>query len=211
MVLAVKCQIISPACYKFFRPKSVSYCLTTTPYAGSTQVLDWKTNLYLTCNYCISILVSSLCKKWSTIVRLLPCSRTSASELFPITKQIISDIENCDLQVQVLCTDNYPLNVRLFKCFSPSATLEPTVPHPIDSASSLNLIFDFVYIMKTIRNNWLNQKDVSHTFIFPKFDNFSLSNEASFEDMRLFFKTEQHNVAKTAHRLTMKFCWPVTL
>ena len=148
----------------------------------------------------LAYMVSSLCKKWSTIVRLLPCSRTSASELFPITKQIISDIENCDLQVQVLCTDNYPLNVRLFKCFSPSATLEPTVPHPIDSARSLNLMFDFVHIIKTIRNNWINQKDVSHTFIFPKFENFSLSNEASFEDVRLLFKTEQ-NVAKTVHHL----------
>ena len=59
----------------------------------------------------LAYMVSSLCKKWSTIVRLLPCSKTSDSELFPITKQIISDIENCDLQVQVLFPDNYPLNV----------------------------------------------------------------------------------------------------
>ena len=95
--------------------------------------------------------------------------------------------------------------------FSPSATLEPTVPHPIDSARSLNLMFDFVHIIKTIRNNWINQKDVSHTFIFPKFDNFSLSYEASFEDVRLLFKTEQHNVANTAHRLTVKSCWPSNL
>ena len=71
-------------------------------------------------------------------------------------------------------------------------------------------MFDFVHIIKTISNNWINQKDVSHTFIFPKFDNFSLSNEASFEDVRLLFKTE-HNVAKTAHRLTVKSCWPSNL
>eukprot|EP00800_Vazella_pourtalesii_P010905 TRINITY_DN26499_c0_g1_i1.p1 TRINITY_DN26499_c0_g1~~TRINITY_DN26499_c0_g1_i1.p1 ORF type:complete len:102 (+),score=4.62 TRINITY_DN26499_c0_g1_i1:87-392(+) len=50
-------------------------------------------------------------------------SKNISSALFPITKQIISDIENYDLQVQVLyTTDNY-LNVILFKCFSPSATL----------------------------------------------------------------------------------------
>ena len=29
--------------------------------------------------------------------------------------------------------------------------------------------------------------------------------------MRLLFKTEQHNVAKTAHRLTVKSCWPSNL
>ena len=28
-----------------------------------------------------AIMVSSLCSKWSEIVRLLPCSRTSANEL----------------------------------------------------------------------------------------------------------------------------------
>ena len=90
----------------------------------------------------LAFMVSSLCKKWSTIVHLLPCSKTSAPELFPVTKQIISYIENCNLRVQVLCTDNYPLNVRLFKCFSPSATLDPSVPHPFDPSRSLNLLFD---------------------------------------------------------------------
>ena len=31
MILALKCQIISPSCYKFFRDKSVSYFPITTP------------------------------------------------------------------------------------------------------------------------------------------------------------------------------------
>ena len=33
----------------------------------------------------LAFMVSSLYTKWSTIVRLLPCSETSASEIFPIT------------------------------------------------------------------------------------------------------------------------------
>ena len=46
----------------------------------------------------LAFMVSSLCRKWSTFVHLLPCSKTSASQLFPITKQIIADIENDDVE-----------------------------------------------------------------------------------------------------------------
>ncbi len=117
-------------------------CSSITPNTSATTVL--------------AFMISSLCRKWSTIVHLLPCSKTSASQLFPITKQIITDIENCDLIVRVLCTDNYPLNVNLFKLFSPSGILEPSVPHLSDPTRTLNLTFDFVHIIKTIRNNWIN-------------------------------------------------------
>ena len=33
-----------------------------------------------------AFMVSSLSKKWSTIVRLLPCSNTSAMDIFPVIK-----------------------------------------------------------------------------------------------------------------------------
>ena len=162
MVLALKCQIISPACYQFLQTQEylilphhntlrrrlytsigleeefISYLQVSTKEFNSLErnvvlhmdeihiksdfsytggkIIGSSVNTELTpATTVLAYMVSSLCKKWSTIVRLLPCSRTSASELFPITKQIISGIENCDLQVQVLCIDNYPLNFRLFK------------------------------------------------------------------------------------------------
>ena len=54
----------------------------------------------------LGFMVSSLFTKWSTIVRLLPCSETSASEIFPITKKVIGDIESCNLFVVTIITDN---------------------------------------------------------------------------------------------------------
>ena len=72
-------------------------------------------------------------------------------------------------------------------------------------------MFDFVHIIKTIRNNWINQKDPNRTFTFPSFDDFTLSNSSSFEDIRVLYKEEQRSVAKTAHRLTAKSCWPSNL
>ena len=43
--------------------------------------------------------VSSLFTKWSEIVRLLPCCNPKSSELLPIVKQVIIDIDKCNLKV----------------------------------------------------------------------------------------------------------------
>ena len=102
------------------------------------------------------------------------------------------------------------MNVNIFKLFSPTRTLEPIVPHPSDFNRSLCLLFDFVHIIKSIRNNWLNQKDYNRTFIYPNFNNFAMTNTAVFEDVRRLYKDDQHSVAKLAPRLTYKACWPLT-
>ena len=112
-------------------------------------------------------MASSLYRKWSQ-VRLLPCSTNPAEDLFIVVKSVISDIEHCNLTVQAICTDNYPLNVSLFKLFSRDRnTLTPSVSHPNDSNRKLFLLFDFVHIIKSIRNNWHNLKDYDYTFTYP--------------------------------------------
>ena len=139
----------------------------------------------------LGFMISSIYTKWSTIVRLLPCSETSASEIYPITKKEISDIESCYLFVVTIITDNYPLNVCFFRSFSNTSQLEYCVPHHVDSSRCLFFLFDFVHILKTIRNNWLNQTDYNRTFTFPSFDNLSITNTAMIEDIRILFKSEQ--------------------
>ena len=44
-------------------------------------------------------MASSLHKKWSSIIRLLPISKTSAQELFPIIRKVICDIELLGISV----------------------------------------------------------------------------------------------------------------
>ena len=81
----------------------------------------------------------------------------SHNELTPLSiKSVICDVEECGLYVQVLCSDNYPQNVNIFKLFSrDKKTLTPAVPHPVDITRNLFLLFNAVHILKTIRNNWL--------------------------------------------------------
>ena len=121
----------------------------------------------------LAFMVSSLYTKWSSIVQLLPCSETSAPEIFPITKKVISDVESCDPFVATLITDNFPLNVRLVKLSTNTSQLEHCVSHPIDPSSYLFFLLDFVHILKTIRYNWVNQTDYNRTFFYTSFDNLS--------------------------------------
>ena len=77
-------------------------------------------------------------------------------------------------------------------------------------------IFDFVHILKSVRNNWLNQNDFPRTSHFPNFQNFHLSScedhiqvlSASFSDVRLLYNSEKQSLAKLAPRLTIKACFP---
>ena len=256
LVLALKCQLISPACYRYLQ----SLDCVSLPHHSTLQRLysniglDSEFTRFLQqstvdFNYmerCViiqmdevhvkseytykggkiigasmqpdypaktvfAIMVSSLCKKWSTIVRLIPCSSSSAKELFPIIKSVINDIENCNLTVEAIGTDNYPMNVSLFKLFSPTGILEVIIAHPFNSNRSIVLLFDFVHILKSIRNNWLYQHDYNRTFLYPNFEDLMQVNRALFEDIRLLYRSEQNSVAKLAHRLTAKSCWPSNL
>ena len=166
-----------------------------------------------------AIMVSSLHKKWSCISRLLPCASITAEKIFPIIKSCIIDIEHCGLKVQVISTDNYPLNVSVFKLFSSNGKLETSVSHPFDSDRILFLTFDFVHILKSIRNNWLNQKDFDKTFHFPNLVNFKVDyfdyplkfGCASFQDVRKLYTTERTSLPKLAPHLTMKSCFHLAL
>ena len=161
--------------------------------------------------------VSSLFTKWSEIVRLLPCCNPKSSELLPIVKQVIIDIEKCNLKLVAICTDDYQLNVSLFKSLAGSSNLQITCPNPADSTRSIFLMFDPVHIVKCIRNNWINQKDTKTTLTFPSIDDYftgtfpyQLSN-ASFKDLRDIYKFEQYSSAKMAHKLTSSVVWPSIL
>ena len=97
--------------------------------------------------------------------------RIYLSRKIPIIKSCIIDIEHCGLSVQVIATDNYPLNVNLLKMFSPKSKQEIKVPHPFDKHKNMFLTFDFVHMLKAIRNNWLNQKDFEKTFQYQILEN----------------------------------------
>ena len=73
-----------------------------------------------------------------------------ASDLLPITVQVIKDIEKFGLFVDVIVSDNYPLNVNLFKLLGNSKELLSCVLHPNDNQRSLYLMFDFGILLRQL-------------------------------------------------------------
>ena len=77
---------------------------------------------------------------------------------------------------------------------------------------SLFLTFDFVHILKTIRNNWLNQQCDSKLFSYPDLNCISIDQcayplkicHASFRDVCMLYNSERDSLAKLAPRLTSK-------
>ena len=173
------------------------------------RILGTSTTHTEAANTVLAFMISS--KKWSTVVRLLPCAKSFAAQLLPILHEVIKDVESCNLRIQVICTDNYPLNVNLYGLLSPTSILETCVPHLLQYSRPLFLIFDLVHIIKTVRNNWINQIDSNRTITCPSFTSYDNSLNAVFHDLRNLLKLEQNSVAKTAHRLTAKSCWPSSL
>ena len=104
--------------------------------------LESPTNISIRNGLVLSVYSHVQLKSYSTL-------SVTAEKLFDTIKSCIHDVEDCGLFVEIISTDNYPLNVKLFKLFSPNRKLETRVPHPCDIRRGLFLTFDFVHILKT--------------------------------------------------------------
>ena len=60
----------------------------------------------------LAIVVSCLFKKWSYVVRLLPCAPVSAEKLFDTIKSCICDVEDCGLFGEIISTEPHCWLVR---------------------------------------------------------------------------------------------------
>ena len=108
--------------------------------------------------------------------------------------------------------------LRFFNCFPLVETGDQSL-HPCDRNRGLFVTMDFVHILKTISNNWLNQKSEAKIFSFPDFDNISIDQctyplsicYASFRDIRILYNSERDSLAKLAPCLTLKSCYPSSL
>jgi hypothetical protein len=72
------------------------------------------------------------------------------------------------------------------------------------------LTYDFVHVIKNIKNNCLNLKNYQKTFIYPDFDDDNVIHKTSFEHLREFYKNEKCLLVKKANKLNYKTVFPNT-
>nr|XP_037272828.1 uncharacterized protein LOC119164719 [Rhipicephalus microplus] len=86
----------------------------------------------------------------------IPCgffftNRLSGKLLYQLTKEVISEVENCGLCVLRIVTDNHKINVTMMRHLG-NGSLKPVVTHPCDPERSLFLSFDQCHIIKNVRS-----------------------------------------------------------
>jgi hypothetical protein len=68
-------------------------------------------------------------------------------------------------------------------------------------------LFDSVHLLKCVRNNWLGQRDVENTFVFPDMVDDKI-HKASFSHLRKLYLSEKDNYVKLAPGLSYKSLYP---
>ena len=92
---------------------------------------------------------------WRTefIVKLLPVSNLTAEFLLSQYQPIAEAIKEVDGgQIIAIVTDGHQVNQKLFRCLNASND------YPWQGCDSTFLLYDYVHLLKCIRNNWLTEK-----------------------------------------------------
>lgn len=128
-----------------------------------------------------------------------------------MTKLVIDLINKCDFHVIVIVSDNNRINRNMFSLLKGSSP--EYFINDIDPPYITFLMYDFVHILKNIRNCWLNKKDGFQSFIFPDFNNSDELLTAKFSDLKHLYH-HNNNISvllQHTHKLNHKTLYPSNL
>lgn len=86
----------------------------------------------------------------SFLVKMLPVWRLDAQFMYEQTQLLLTHIKNAGGSTICIICDNNRINQAFFKMFP--------LTSPWRTEDNMFLLFDFVHILKNIRNNWLTEK-----------------------------------------------------
>lgn len=150
-------------------------------------------------------LINSIFGHFEQVVRIHPIINLDGILLLDLTEAVIKLIQNCGFRVICIMSDNNRINrnmyERMLAKYRVTHDCKFVVQLP-DSKYLTFLTFDPVHILKCIRNNWINQKDVEKSFVIRPFN--ELRGDfltASFLDIRKLYHYESKQLLKLAFRL----------
>ena len=86
------------------------------------------------------------------VSKMLPVSKLDAGFVKQEILQTVQSIKDAGADVKVLVSDNNRVNQKFFKDF------ETVANKPWLTTDGMFLLFDFVHLIKSIRNNWITEK-----------------------------------------------------
>ena len=85
--------------------------------------------------------------------------------------------------------------------------------HPVDVKRPFFYAIDSVHLLKSIRNNWSNQKNDYQAFYFPDFEDLEETKlfTASFKALKSLYNAECHKIVKYSYGLNLKALCPTNI
>lgn len=140
------------------------------------------------------------------VVAMLPVKNLNSDFLFHSTLQVLSLLNHVGYEVVAIISDNNKVNVKCYKALCNDNSIKPFIVHPSDNTKIVHLLFDTVHILKNLRNNWLNEKNM--TFIYPSVHVVDEIKQCKFHHVRLLYEKEKQSMIKHAPGLSYKVCFP---
>lgn len=121
-----------------------------------------------------------------------------------LTKSVLLILQNCNLRVLTIVTDNNRVNRVLFNILTEQCESKYYFQIP-KSPIRTYVTYDSVHVLKNIHNNWLNLKNHEKTFYIPLMENENnIVKEAKFQDTVALYKKECNILIKSAPKLSAK-------
>ena len=108
-----------------------------------------------------AFMLSSVFSQYKDVVHVMPIKCLKAENLFDRVKRIIIGLEEIGFQVLSIITDNNAINKKTYIFLLQSPTAFYCISTSTYKLSTCLFLFNSVHILKFIRNNSIDQKDVS--------------------------------------------------
>ena len=134
----------------------------------------------------LAVMVKCLLGGPEFIVKIMPVHRLTAEFQYDQVKLILNEIHQAGAVVVAIVCDGNQVNKNFSKKFE-------TVPgKPWLTNNNIVLLFDFVHLLKCIRNNWITEK--CGEIIFKDED--EKQQIARWSDLKTLFQTEEKSLLK---------------
>ncbi|XP_042146356.1 uncharacterized protein LOC121835880 [Ixodes scapularis] len=112
-------------------------------------------------------MTQSLLSPHKNVAHILLVARIDAEQLRKILKKVIMKLEEAGLTVVAVISDYNAINRKVMSLFSSKGKLDICYAHPVDSRRPLFFVADPVHLLKCVRNNWLNQRNLEKCMFYP--------------------------------------------
>lgn len=161
------------------------YIKKTLTYHGGTIFGKAANNPNILAETMLGIMINNLHGGPTFVNKMIPVTKLNSNFLYEMISENVELIEHAGCQVQAIICDGNRTNQAFFKQF------DTVDDKPWLTTNGKFLLFDFVHLLKNIRNLWLTEKTGQ-----LEFEECGMKFVASWRHLKDLFKSESGNLVK---------------